>query len=434
MTEHLYYADSSLVQFEATVTEVQEVSRTEGQSMWRIALDRSAFYPTSGGQPHDTGRIMATSKSGAALTAEIVNVEEDERGEIWHHTTKPLSMGTQVRGAIDRERRLDHMQQHSGQHLLSAAFFAICNAPTVSFHLGETVSTIDLAIENLPAATLRQVEELANQVIAADRTLHAEFVSRPQAEAWLASGDLRKLPPREGDIRIIEIAGEAEAGRPFDRSACGGTHVRSTGQIGGLHLRSIEKVKQGWRVEFVCGLRAMRSVHADFGILTDAGRILSAGFSEIPVAIERLQTENKQNAKQLQTHRNELARYRAAELLRENPMENGLRLISTEFGTADGVDANWLKLLASHLAAQGTKTTAVLTLRSGNGADPATILLTRSADMEFDCGVTLRRVLTAAGGRGGGSKEMAQGSVPASHLEAARQVLLTAMQQAMEQK
>jgi alanyl-tRNA synthetase len=434
MTEHLYYADSSLTQFEATVTEVQEVSRTEGQSLWRIALDRSAFYPTSGGQPHDTGRIMATSKSGASLTAEIVNVEEDEQGEIWHHTAKPLSTGIQVRGEIDRERRLDHMQQHSGQHLLSAAFLAVCNAPTVSFHLGETVSTIDLAIEDLPAARLRQVEELSNQMIAEDRTVRIGIVSRPQAEAWLASGDLRKLPTRGGDIRIIEIAGDAEEGRPFDRNACGGTHVHSTGQIGGLHLRGIEKVKQGWRVEFVCGLRAMRSVRADFDILTEAGRILSAGFSEIPAAIERLQAENKRAAKQLQAQRNELARYRAAELLRETPVENGLRLIALDFSATDGVDANWLKLLASQLAAQGTKTTAVLTLRSGNDADPATILLTRSADMEFDCGVTLRKVLTTAGGRGGGTNEMAQGSVPACHLEAARQELLAAMQPAAEQK
>src|SRR6185437_199235 len=308
MTEHLYYADSFLTDFDAVVTEIHELSRDNGQSLWRVALDRSAFYPTSGGQPHDTGRLLATARSGTELAAEVVQVEEDEHGEIWHHTAKPLSTGTSVRGLIDKKRRLDHIQQHSGQHLLSAAFLQIRNAPTVSFHLGEVTSTIDLAIDTLNEATLQQVEELANQIIAEDRTVRVNIVPRSQAEEWLALGDLRKLPPREGDIRIIEIASEiSEEVAAFDRSACGGTHVRSTGQIGGLHLRGIEKVRQGWRVEFVCGLRSARSARSDFQNLTEAGRALSVGLAEISAAIQRLQAEGKQTAKQLQTQTLELA-------------------------------------------------------------------------------------------------------------------------------
>ena len=197
MTERLYYADSFLTDFDAVVTDIQELSRASGQSLWRVALDRSAFYPTSGGQPFDTGSLIATARSGAELSAEIVGVEEDEHGEVWHHTAKPLLAGTQVRGVVDAARRLDHMQQHSGQHLLSAAFLRICGAPTVSFHLGESSSTIDLAVDALADATLERVEELANQIIEEDRPVTVSVVPRAQAEAWLAAGEMRKLPPRQ---------------------------------------------------------------------------------------------------------------------------------------------------------------------------------------------------------------------------------------------
>ena len=260
----------------------------------------SAFYPTSGGQPHDLGQLVATARSGAELTAEIVGVEEDEHGEVWHHTAKPLGPGTTVRGIIDRERRLDHIQQHSGQHLLSAAFIHVCGAPTVSFHLGEMVSTIDLAMDNIADRTLQQVEELANRIIAEDRPVTVSTVSRAQAETWLAAGELRKLPPREGELRVIQIAGKPHGGAAFDRNACGGTHVHSTGQIGGLHLRGLEKVRLGWRVEFVCGLRAARAARGDFNVLTEAGQLLSVGLTEVPEAIRRLQVETKQAAKQIQ--------------------------------------------------------------------------------------------------------------------------------------
>jgi alanyl-tRNA synthetase len=222
MTERLYYADSFSTDFDAVVTEIQELSRVNGQSLWRVALDRSAFYPTSGGQPHDTGRLIATARSGAELTAEIVDVEEDEHNEVWHHTVKPLLPGTAVRGVIDQARRLDHIQQHSGQHLLSAALLQLCGALTVSFHLGETVSTIDLATDKLTGETLRTVETLANRIIAEDRPVAINTISRAQAEEWLATGALRKLPTREGDLRVVEIAGGEIGGEraevaPFDR-------------------------------------------------------------------------------------------------------------------------------------------------------------------------------------------------------------------------
>src|SRR5271169_6869525 len=186
MSDRLYYADPSLAIFDAHVSDIREVSRTEGRSLWQIALDRSAFYPTSGGQPHDTGTLTATSSGGALLEA-------------------PLLAGTAVRGYIDWSRRRDHMQQHSGQHLLSAVVYRQLGAATISFHLGEMTSTIDLAREAISPEELERVEEAVNEIIAEDRAVTMRTIPRQEAEMLLAAGTLHKLPEREGDIRLIEI-------------------------------------------------------------------------------------------------------------------------------------------------------------------------------------------------------------------------------------
>src|ERR1700753_1844720 len=205
MSQRLYYADPSLSSFDARVSDIREVSRAQGRSLWQIALDRSAFYPTSGGQPHDTGLLTATSTGGALLQAPILAVEEDEHGEVWHTTPKPLLAGTAVRGYVDWSRRRDHMQQHSGQHLLSAVLFRQLGAATVSFHLDEMTSTIDLAREAISAEELERVEETVNEVIVENRAVTIRTISSGEAKMLLAAGSLHKLPDREGDIRLIEI-------------------------------------------------------------------------------------------------------------------------------------------------------------------------------------------------------------------------------------
>src|SRR5579884_3941261 len=201
--ERLYYGDSFLKNFSATVTDIREVSRGEGESVWQVALDRTAFYPTSGGQPFDVGVLRAMSRGGAGLDVLVESVEEDEHGEVWHFVRKPLSTGTEVEGEIDWERRLDHMQQHTGQHVLSAVFLRELQAPTVSFHLGDTTSTIDITANSLAAHSLERVERLVNLIIADDRPLTVRYVERAEAEAMLQQGHLRKLPDREGSIRIV---------------------------------------------------------------------------------------------------------------------------------------------------------------------------------------------------------------------------------------
>jgi alanyl-tRNA synthetase len=187
-TERLYYQDSFLTSFDAVITDIRLVSRIDGEALWQVALDRSAFYPTSGGQPFDRGILTATSRNGAVLEIPIDEVAEDEQGEVWHYTAKPLVAGTQVHAAIDWKRRLDHMQQHSGQHLLSALFSRELSAHTVSFHLGEESSTIDLNTASIAHASLERIERLANEIIAQDRPLSIRIVSRSEADALLLAG------------------------------------------------------------------------------------------------------------------------------------------------------------------------------------------------------------------------------------------------------
>jgi alanyl-tRNA synthetase len=402
-TERLYYQDSFLTSFDAVVTDIRLVSRVGGEALWQVALDRSAFYPTSGGQPFDTGTLTATSRNGAVLEVAVDEVAEDEQGEVWHSTAKPLVAGTQVRAAIDWERRLDHMQQHSGQHLLSAIFSRELGAHTVSFHLGEESSTIDLNAAALAPASLERVERLANEIVAQDRPVGIRTVSRTEAEALLAAGGLRKLPEREGDIRLIEIEG-------VDLNACGGTHVGSTGQIGGLLLRSTEKVRQGLRVEFVCGLRAAQAAGRDFRVLAEASAALSVAPSQLPQSIERLLAEAKHAAKERQRLREEVARYEAAELLAGAAVRDGFRVVRRQFADRD---ADFVKLLASKLAA-GARTVALL---ASTEREPAAVVFARGAEAKFSCGELMKAALAELGLRGGGSATMAQGQVPREAVE-----------------
>ncbi|MBV8673631.1 MAG: alanyl-tRNA editing protein [Acidobacteriaceae bacterium] len=403
MTERLYYEDSFLRSFPARVVDIREASRNGGVSIWQIALDRTAFYPTSGGQPCDTGVLTATSRNGAVLEIPIESVEEEDSEDgslcVWHITGKPLQAGTAVQGSIDWPRRLDHIQQHSGQHLLSAIFARELDAQTVSFHLGETVSSIDLAVGAIAHHSLERVERIANEIIAEDRPVSIRTVERAEAEKLLAEGFLRKLPERESPIRLIEIAN-------CDLNACGGTHVRSTGQIGSVLVRGTERVSRGLRVEFVCGLRAVTSARHDFELLGRTVALLSIGRNDVPAAIERLQVEAKSSAKERQKLRDDLATYHATRLAIEEMIEDNLRLIRRTFTDRD---RDYVRLLASRVCATVPRTVALFVSEE---AEPTRIFLACSRDMNLNCGEFLRSALAAHGLRGGGSSDLAQGDAP----------------------
>lgn len=400
-TERLYYGDSFLQNFAARVVKSREVPGPAAEGpVWQLALDRSAFYPTSGGQPFDIGMLRMTTNTGSPIETPVEQVEEEDEGTVWHFVRSQIAEGTEIRGEIDWPRRFDHMQQHTGQHLLSAVFLRELHAPTVSFHLGETISTIDLATSTLAHHSLERVERIANEIIGDDRPITISYASRAEAEAMLVSGELRKLPDREGTIRMIEI-------EALDRNACGGTHVRSTGQIGGLLIRGTEKVSRGVRIEFVCGLRAVRAARFDASILTEASGLLSSGTPELPALLKQMLADSKAAAKERQKLREELATYQAAEIIRNAPVENGVRFIAKRWRDRD---RDYVKLLASRAASAAPST---ITYFCCEDADPLRVFLSRSQDFKFNCGQILKEALTSLGLRGGGSPDLAQGEVPA---------------------
>jgi len=400
------------------VTDVREVADSNGKQIWQLALNRTAFYPTSGGQPFDTGQLSAVSLDGTALMVPVEQVEEDEQGAVWHFVRNPLVAGTFVEGQIDWKRRFDHMQQHTGQHLLSAVFWRELQAPTISFHLGESTSTIDLASEQVTHQSLERVERIANEIIGEDRQVTTRDLPRGEAEAMLAAGQLRKLPDRQGTIRVIDIA-------DYDKNACGGTHVRSTGQIGGLQVRAVERVSRGVRIEFVCGLRAVRAVRADLAILRETSALLSTRATELASTVGRLLTEGKANAKQCQKLREELAVFQGAKLAMEEPIENGLRLVVRAWRDRD---RDYVRLLASRTAIAAPRTAVIF---SANDSDPVRVFVARSSDLDFNCGQILREALAHVGLRGGGSADLAQGEVPAEQEVALRASISEAICKAM---
>ncbi len=402
-TERLYLNDSKLLQFQATVTDIREFARRDGVQVWHVALDRSAFYPESGGQPWDAGSLRAVARSGAALEVPVEEVVEDEAGEVWHQVRKPLLAGTAVEGLVDGERRADHRQQHSGQHLLSAVLADEYGARTVGFHLGDEDATIDLATEDREAlaAMLPEVELRVNRLVAQNLPVAVREVSGEEAQALLASGAVRKLPPRSGPIRLVEMPG-------VDLNACGGTHVAALGEIGGVLLRGTEKVKAGLRLHFVCGLRAVRAARSSFEALGEAAGALSVGAGDVSAAVRRVQAEARALSKERVRLREELAEQHAVRLAVEERIVDGLRLVARVFPDRD---AEYLKLLAAKLLAAVPQTSAVLV---STADEPATVVVACNRGKDPGCDGLLRQVLGAHGLKGGGTRDMAQGRVPAA--------------------
>ena len=377
MTERLYYQDAYLAAFQATVLERADDGR-------RVYLDRTAFYPTSGGQPHDTGRLGGV---------EVVDVV-DEGERIAHLVAAPVPAGT-IRGEVDWARRFDLMQQHTGQHLLSAVLEDLYGFHTVSVHFGQDASTLDL---DTPAITPEQVaaaETRANLVVTENRPVSIGFEDAAEAAG------LRKPSDRAGPLRIVTIL-------ELDRSACGGTHVRATGEIGPILIRKVERVRKAVRLEFLCGTRAVRRARADQELLARLAAQYSAAQDELPALVEAQRGELKDAVAGRREAEAQLDRYRAAELYAgAAPDAAGLRrIVVREEG---GIDR--LRGLAQAVAALPR---AVFV---GVAASPPGLLVAASEDSGRDAGAMLRGALAPAGGRGGGTPRLAQGTVGAEALE-----------------
>jgi alanyl-tRNA synthetase len=389
MTEHLYYHNAFLYDFEADVVDVVLASETEPRPA--LILDRTAFYPTSGGQIFDTGWITVGDRQ-----ARVVEVSEAEDGTVHHFLDELLDVhpGMRVHGTIDANRRRDHMQQHSGQHVLSAAFVHLFDMPTVSFHMGDDYSSIDIDTKVILAEQLESVERLANEIILDDRPVEIRFVSQEEARQL----ELRKLPPSErGQLRLIEI-------RDFDLSACGGTHVRHTGQIGCILLRKVEKVRQGMRVGFVCGQRAVQTARRDYSALAEAASLFSSHIWDVGQQIRKSQEEAQAGRRQRDELLEELAEQHAARMLEDAPVLNQGKLVVRVFADRD---LAYIKLLAQKLTRLEPKVVALLgTTRQ------LSVVAAASTGQSTDLGALVKKSLTRYGGRGGGSRDMAQGGVP----------------------
>jgi alanyl-tRNA synthetase len=370
VTDRLYYTDAYRTDFDAVVLGVEP--HGDGRA---AILDRTAFYPTSGGQPFDTGRL------GAARVTDVIDADD---GRILHVIDGPLEPGP-VQGHIDWARRFDHMQQHTGQHVLSAAFDRLAQARTMSFHLGAASATIDLSREVAPAEIAR-VERDANRVVWEDRPVTVRFAD----EAEAARMTFRKEPARRGVLRVVEVEG-------YDTSACGGTHVTRTGAIGVIAVAGWERFKGGSRIEFVCGGRAL----AGFGALRDSVaasvRLLSVLPADLPAGIERLQAEAKDLKRHIKGMQGQLAGVEAERLL----AEAGGRVV---VAAMDGWDPAGLKSIAASIV-ERPGCVAVL---FGTPA-PASVVVAGGVGAAVDCGAVLKALTSRFGGKGGGRPELAQG-------------------------
>jgi alanyl-tRNA synthetase len=374
MTERLFHHDSFLREFTATMLERRQV---EGRPA--AVLDRTAFYATSGGQPHDTGWLGETR---------VLEVLEDDAGTIVHVLDRAIAPGP-VAGRIDWERRFDHMQQHSGQHVLSQAFVQTAGAATISFHLGRETSTIDLELESPSDEAIRAAESLASRIVFEDRPV---TVLRARPEELAALG-VRKQSDRQGELRVIDVEG-------FDRSPCGGTHVRTSGQIGLIGILGYERYKGGTRVEFVCGGRALQALRKDRDVCRQLARLYSAPPEELTRTADKVLQERSALQKENARLKEELLESEARALVSEGARLSGRVFVRKVF-EGRGLDA--VKVLAQKIVQQGGDLALL-----GSAAPSSQAVVARSARLPGDCVAAVKDANSRHGGKGGGRPELAQ--------------------------
>ena len=389
MTQRLYYTEPYRKTFDATVVKAETV---DGLSF--VTLDQTAFYPTSGGQPFDTGTL------GGAAVSDVI---ERDDGAVVHATSGMLKPGDVVTGEIDWTRRFDHMQQHTGQHMLSAAFDRLFGVRTESFHMGQQSSTIDLARE-VTAAEIAASEDDANRVVWEDRPVSVRFATAGEAAAM----GMRKESARTGRLRLIDV-------QDYDLSACGGTHVERTGAVGVIAIGGWEKLRGGSRVEFLCGNRTVQRFRLWRDSLSALQTHLSVPPAEMAASIERMQEDAKALQRSLRGIQEKLAVHEASALLAKG---------SLIVEAIDGWDAPGIKSIATAAASANPQAVVVLFTTS----TPAQVVIARGADAGVDAGALLKQLAAKFGGKGGGKPDLAQGgglNATGAELVSAARALIT---------
>lgn len=387
MTVRLYYDDPALLRFEGRVQEVREVGGRPA-----VVLDRTAFYPTSGGQPHDTGEL------GGARVIEVVEAGD---GEVLHILEGDPGTGV-LEGRIDAPRRADHRQHHTGQHILSRALEEVLRAPTIGFHLGSEDVDIDLDAPAIDERLLHAAEDLANEVVRGDRAIRIHYAETPEERARHA---LRKESQREGEIRIIEIDG-------FDATPCGGTHCLTTGEVGLVKIRKWEKVGSRLRIHFLCGGRALADYDRKNRLVVDLARRLTVDEGSVEQAVARAFDEAARLRREARGLRQKLVLHEAAQLVAGAERVGEARIVVTILDEGGGED---LGPMAAALRAI-PKTAAVVAIREG---ETARLALVRSDDLPIDLRPLFTSVIGPLGGRGGGRSESVQGAGSAKGLDEA---------------
>jgi alanyl-tRNA synthetase len=384
-THRIYYDDAYEREFTAKVLSCEaippDLKAGRTQQAWAVVLDRTALYPTSGGQPHDLGKLG----DGAVLDV------RDDGEEVVHIVDRRLEAGP-VAGCVDWNRRFDHMQQHTGQHLLSAMFQERFGLPTLSFHLGEDFCTIDLRGPEPSDEILEGAERAANTIIFEDRAITVRYATEEQ----LAEMGVRKQVQREGILRVIEITGA-------DLQPCGGTHVRTTGQIGLVLVRRRSKVRQDWRIEFVCGGRAERAARADFRNVRNVAQQLNCAPDEAADAAKRLAAERDAHFASLRATLERLALAEAALTLQSFADSAEEPLVVER--VIDGTPPEYLSLFAAALVKRAKVVALVASAESGD------VVFAQHAAASHDMAALVKRVLAEVGGKGGGARNFARGKV-----------------------
>jgi alanyl-tRNA synthetase len=396
-----YYTDAYTTTFTAQVT---EVVRQDGRTA--VVLDQTYFYPDAGGQPADKGTLAGQQVIDVAIR------EHDQAILHWladSDTALPATM----RGEIDWARRFDHMQQHTGQHILSRAFINTAEAETVSFHLGQELATIDIAHNQLTAVAITQAEQLANQIIWENHPITARFVTLEEA----AKLPLRKQPDIASDyLRLVDIA-------DFDLTACGGTHVAHTGEVGLIKVVKLERRKENTRVTFVCGRRALADFTAKQQVVHDLTTELTTAPSELLSAIQKMQSESKMTRRQIRQLHERLAQYEVAAYRQAAEHIGDVALITV---TLDDRDPRALRALVQALLTDVTRPTVVL---AGCAGQKSSFICQRSEDAPGQMNEVLLAGLATLDLRsGGGTAVLAQGSAPSAKLTQVQQVVSAARQ------
>ncbi len=385
--EQGYLSDPYDMEFESAVRET--LSLEDGRT--GIYLERTLFYPESGGQPADRGTLNGRK---------VVDVQESEGG-VLHIVEGPpvegkgaFGKGELVKGRIDWERRFDHMQQHSGQHLLSRVFLDDFGLATIGFHLGERTCTIDLDGEEVTASQIERAERKANDAIFNNIPIADRTVSRDEYESISGGGIRSRLPEDVDEIRIVEIEG-------LDLSTCCGTHVRSTGEIGVVKILKVDRAKGGPRVEFVCGGRALADYAAKHAALSSLAGLFSTDWRELERVVGKLMDEGRSQRKRLNELESELARQSAEELSEPTASAGGYGIVKRLF---DSGEVSQLRETATGIREKG----GMIVLFGLGGAKPA-LIFACSKEVPIDMGEVLKSSAQIIGARGGGGKDFAQG-------------------------